>query len=130
MGFMDKVKSAAQDAATQAKKATSQAQTKMEEGQVKKKMDESARQLGYLVYRERTQGTPAGAEADTHISELQGLEAKLTELHAEAAAAPQQPQQTPDATPAGPGPAPAEQAPPPSTPSTSSSEPSSGDFKL
>ena len=42
MGFMDKVKSAAQDAATQAKAATSQAQSKIEETQTKKKMDDVA----------------------------------------------------------------------------------------
>ena len=128
MGFMDKMKSAAQDAATQAKKATSQAQTKMEEGQVRKKMDETAKQLGYLVYRERTQGTPAGADADTHVSELQGLEQKLQELQAQAAAGQTAP--TPQTTDTA-GPAPTTSAaPPPSTPSTSSSEPTGGDFKL
>ena len=130
MGFMDKMKSAAQDVSQQAKKATSQAQTKMEEGQVKKKMDETAKNLGYLYYRERTQGTPAGSEADTHVSELQGLEQKLQELQAqsaaEAAAAPQAPA---SATEAGPAPT-TSAAPPPSTPSTSSSEPTGGDFKL
>ena len=133
MGFMDKMKSAAQDAATQAKKATSQAQTKMEEGQVRKKMDESAKQLGYLVYRERTQGTPAGSEADTHVSEMQGLEQKLQQLQAEAAAAQAAaPQAGQPSTPApGPGPVPTDPtAPPPSTPPTSSSEPTGGDFKL
>lgn len=132
MGFMDKVKSAAQDVTTQAKKATSQAQTKMEEGQVRKKMDESAKQLGYLIYRERTQGTPAGSDADTRVSEIQGFEAKISELQAEAAAAQAQ-AGTPaaPATPEGSGPAAAEgSTPPPSTPSTSSSEPTSGDFKL
>jgi ribosomal protein L12E/L44/L45/RPP1/RPP2 len=125
MGFMDKMKTAAQDAATQAKKATAGAQTKMEEGQVKKKMDESAKKLGYLVYAERTQGTPAGADADTAVSELQGLEQKLKELQTQAA-------ETPAASPEASAPAAADPAaaPPPSTPTTSSSEPTGGDFKL
>lgn len=122
MGFMDKVKSAAQDAATQAKKATSTAQTKVEESQVKKKLDDSAKQLGYLIYRERTKGTPAGAEADSLISDMSGLESKIAELQAQPAAAAEQ------ETPTAPGAAASE--PTPSTPSTSSSEPTSGDFKL
>ena len=128
MGFMDKVKSAAQDAATQAKKATSQAQTKMEESQVRKKMDETARNLGYLVYRERAQGTPAGAQADTYVSELQGLEAQVEQLQAQAAV--ESPETPPSAAPEQ-GAAPAGPAQPAAQPpSTSSSEPTSGDFKL
>src|SRR3712207_2308304 len=93
MGFMDKVKAATQDVATQAKKATSQAQTKMEEGQVRKKMDEAAKNLGYLIYRERAQGTPAGAQADTYVSEMQGYESQINQLQAQAAA--QAPQEAP-----------------------------------
>ncbi|HYN36564.1 MAG TPA: hypothetical protein VEV82_06260 [Actinomycetota bacterium] len=127
MGFMDKMKSAAQDAATQAKKATSSAQTKMEESQVRKKLDEAAKKLGHLIYRERTQGTPAGTEADTTIAEMQGLEQKIQELQAQAAAGDQAPAgQAPAAQP-GPASPTAETAPPPST---SSSEPTGGDFKL
>lgn len=127
MGFMDKMKSAAQDAATQAKKATSSAQTKMEEGQVRKKLDEAAKKLGHLVYRERTQGTPAGAEADTAVAEMQGLEQKIQELQAQAAAGAQAPAGEAPAAQPGPASPPAETAPPPST---SSSEPTGGDFKL
>ena len=130
MGFMDKMKSAAQDAATQAKKATSTAQTKMEEGQVRKKMDESAKKLGYLVYRERTEGTPAGAEADTAVGEMKGYEQKLQELQAEAAAG-EAAQAAPGAGPTQGGPAaPAAETPPTQPSSTSSSEPTGGDFKL
>lgn len=77
MGFMDKVKAAAQDAAAQAKTATSSAQIKMEQVQLKKKMDESARRLGYLIYRERTQGTASGAEGDSLVSEIAGYEAAI-----------------------------------------------------
>lgn len=138
MGFMDKMKAAAQDAATQAKKATSSAQTKMEEGQVRKKMDESAKKLGYLFYRERIQGTPAGAEADSTIAEMQGFEQKIQELQAQAAAAdqaaqqagaPQGGEQQTGAPQGGPA-APAAETPPANTPPTSASEPTGGDFKL
>ena len=130
MGFMDKMKAAAQDAATQAKKATSTAQTKMEEGQVKKKMDEAAKKLGYLVYRERTQGTPAGADADSAVSEMQGFEQKLQELQAEAAAAPADTAPAPSAAPAQDGPSAPAAETAPTPPSTSASEPTGGDFKL
>ena len=112
MGFMDKVKGAAQDAATAAKKGTAQAQEKIEQAQTRKKMDEKAKELGYLIYAERSKGTPAGGQADTLVSEISGLEASL-----EASPAPAE-----GTTPA------AADAPPP--PSTSASEPSAGDFKL
>ena len=130
MGFMDKVKSAAQDATAQAKKATSSAQTKMEEGQLRKKMDESAKQLGYLIYRERTQGASAGAEADQLVSEMSGIDGQIQQLAAQAAAAQAQAgAPSPAAAPTGGEAAP--MTPPASTPpSTSSSEPTGGDFKL
>jgi hypothetical protein len=133
MGFMDKVKSAAQDAATQAKSATSSAQSKMEESKLRKQADEAAKKLGYEVYRERTAGTPA-AGADALVSEIQGLEGQIAAIQQQAAAAaapaPESPVESSAPAP-GPGPAPApgtQPAAPP--PSTSSSEPTSGDFKL
>ncbi len=121
MGFMDKVKSVAQDAATQAKSATSQAQTKIEETQIKKKMDDAAKQLGYAIYAERTQGTPA--DADRLIEEMKGFEAAI-------AAAAQPAPEAPAATTGDPAPVSHTDATPPPSVSTSSSEPSSGDFKL
>ncbi|MGH2754229.1 MAG: hypothetical protein ACRDLB_07310 [Actinomycetota bacterium] len=119
MGFMDKVKSAAQDVATEAKKATAQGKEKLEDMQTKKKMDEAAKKLGYLVYRERTESVPAGSEADSLIQEMTGLQAQLD---AAAAAAP--PATSSDAATAAPG------TPPVTPPQPTSSEPSSGDFKL
>ena len=119
MGFMDKVKSAAQDAATQAKAATSQAQSKIEETQTKKKMDDVAKQLGYLVYAERTQGTPA-ADADRLVEEMKGFEAALAAAQ----------------TPAPPAAAPGSDAPAPvahtdaAPAAPPAAEPTSGDFKL
>jgi hypothetical protein len=78
MGFMDKMKQAAQDVAVEAKKATAQGKEKIGEMQTRKKMDEAAKKLGYLMHRERTEGTPAGAESDQLIAEITTLQAELT----------------------------------------------------
>lgn len=77
MGFMDKVKAAAQDVATEAKKATAQGKEKIGELQTRKKMDEAAKKLGYLVHRERTENVPAGTEADQLIAEITTLQEEL-----------------------------------------------------
>jgi hypothetical protein len=77
VGFMDKVKAAAQDVASEAKKATAQGKTRIDQLQTKKKMDDAARALGYLVHAERTKGTPAGPEADRLAGEITQLEAQL-----------------------------------------------------
>ena len=116
MGFMDKVKAAAQDAAAQAKVATNQAQTKIEQVQTQKKMDDVAKQLGYQIYRERTQGQ-AASDADRLIEEIRGLEAALAAEQASGAPAAAAPVSHTDAAP-----------PPPA--STSAAEPTAGDFKL
>ena len=100
MGFMDKVKAAAQDVASETKKATAKAQTKMEQGQTRKKIDDLAKQLGYLIYREKTQGTPAGADADKLIADMGELEKQLAESQA-AAAAPGEAPAAPASEPAG-----------------------------
>ena len=121
MGFMDKVKSVAQDAATQAKSATSQAQGKIEQTQLQKKMDGLAKQLGYAVYNERANGAPATGN-DALIDEMRSLETSIKAAGEQAA--------TPAAA------APPAEAPPVShtdaapPPSTSASEPTGGDFKL
>lgn len=132
MGFMDKVKAKAQEAATEAKKATGQVQEKMEQAQLRKKMDDLAKQLGYLVYEERAKGTPAGTEVDRIAGEMSGLDAQIqTFVTAESTGAAPGPGQTAAAPPG-----PAETAVPPAAPSaapppsTSASEPTSGDFKL
>ncbi|HEX2235101.1 MAG TPA: hypothetical protein VHK89_02395 [Actinomycetota bacterium] len=70
MGLTEKLRERAQELATEAKKATSQAQGKLEEVTLRRRMDDAARQLGYLVYRERTQGTPAGSDADALVNRM------------------------------------------------------------
>ena len=77
MGLMDKVKAAAQDAQVQAKKATAQGQEKLEDLKERRKMDELAKQLGYLIYRERSEGTPGGSDVDRLIGEMKELDAQI-----------------------------------------------------
>ena len=123
MGFMDKVKSVASDAANQAKVATSSAQTKIEQSQLQSKMDGLAKQLGYAVFNERANGTPATGN-DALIEEMRGIQTQIAAL--------QQPAASETAAPAGDATAPpvthTDAAPP--APSTSASEPTAGDFKL
>ena len=100
MGFMDKVKAAAQDVAAEAKQATVKAQTKMEQSQTRKKIDDLAKQLGYLIYREKAQGTPAGADADKLIADMGELEKQLADSQAAETAATEAPA-APASEPAG-----------------------------
>jgi hypothetical protein len=113
MGLMDKVKAAAEKAAAEAKKGTAQVKGKLEDAQLRRKADDAAKRLGYLIFKERAQGEPAGDEADRLVQEIGTLEAQIV---AEAETAEESP-------PA----APAEAAEP--SPS-SDAEPPSGDFKL
>ncbi|CAN5523415.1 hypothetical protein BH18ACT16_BH18ACT16_06780 [soil metagenome] len=46
MGFMDKVKTAAQEVTVEAKKLGAQAQGALSEAQLKRRMDDCAKQLG------------------------------------------------------------------------------------
>ncbi|HEX2050842.1 MAG TPA: hypothetical protein VHJ34_09465 [Actinomycetota bacterium] len=127
---MDKVKAKAQEAATEGKKLTGQVQEKMGQAQLRKKMDDLAKQLGYAVYAERAKGTPAGPELDRLVGEMTAVDGQLQSfVTAEATAAPPGPAETaaPPATPsAAPPPATPSSAPPPSA---SGSEPPSGDYK-
>ncbi|SRR6266571_1149641 len=131
MGFLDKVKQAAEKAAEGAKKGTAQVKEKIELQQLRKKADENARQLGYLIVRER-EGTPAGEEAARLVQEIQSLEAQIKEAGEEQATDSAEAGAAVATAEAGPGPAPAPPAAPaPPTPvPTSSSEPAPGDFKL
>ncbi len=79
MGLMDKVKASAQNVAAEAKKATAQAQGKVGQIQLRKKADEAAKQLGYLVHKERTGGASGGADADRLVAEITELERQMAE---------------------------------------------------
>lgn len=119
MGFLDKVKEAGKDMADAAKKGASQVKEKVDKGQTRKKADELAKQLGYLIVKERTEGTPAGEEADRLVAEIGELEAQLAVAESEEAAeSPMSGEAA--AEPSGDAPA----------PPASASEPAAGDFKL
>jgi hypothetical protein len=96
---MDKMKAQAQNVAAEAKKATGQAQAKVGQMQLRKKADEAAKQLGYLVHKERTGGAPGGSDADQLIQEITELEAQMAaEEGDDAGPAPSAPTSS-DATP-------------------------------
>ncbi len=122
MGLMDKVKAAAEKAATEAKKGTAQVKEKIGDAQLRRKADDAAKRLGYLIVKERTEGVPAGDEATQLVEEIKALEVQIAEDQAsEAPATPDAPAATPDA--------PAASAPSEPSPS-SASEAAPGDFKL
>jgi hypothetical protein len=77
MGLMDRLKETAQELATETKKATVQAQGKLSEVALRRRMDDAAKQLGYLVYRERAKGTPASSDADTLVSQMRALDDEI-----------------------------------------------------
>ncbi len=87
--FMDKVKQAAGGVADATKKGAATAQTKAKVHSLRGKADDAAQELGYLVYRERTGGEGAGAEADDLVAQIADLEEQI----AEAQAAPEAPEE-------------------------------------
>jgi hypothetical protein len=76
---MDKVKAAAEKAATEAKKGTAQVKEKLGDAQLRRKADDAAKRLGYLIAKERIEGVPAGEEADQLVAEIKELEVKIAE---------------------------------------------------
>ena len=77
MGFMDKVKQAAQDVSAEAKKATAQGKGKLGDAQTKRKMDDAAKRLGYLVYAENAKGESKTAEIAAVVAEIGEYEVEL-----------------------------------------------------
>lgn len=116
MEFMDKVRAAAQDVAVEAKRATAQAQGKVEEFQLRRKRNEAAKKLGYLVYAERTRAEPAGAEGDRLVAEMATLDEEIA-AHAAQQRAAREAAEPPPPPPADrPAPGPEDPTPPPTTP--------------
>jgi septal ring factor EnvC (AmiA/AmiB activator) len=113
MGLMDKVKTAAQEVAVEAKKMGAQAQGMLSEAQLKRKMDDSARQLGYLYHQERTRGGALGAEADALVQQISEFETQIAQTAADtkvkqaaAEAQASQPSPSPSSSPEPPPPPP------------------------
>jgi hypothetical protein len=82
MGLMDKVKQVAGEMGEAAKKGASQVQTKVEQTQLRRKADDAAKRLGYLVYRERTGGGSAAGDVDALVAEIKDAEAQLEAANA------------------------------------------------
>ena len=70
MGFLDKVKETAAKAGEGVKKGTSSVRDKMEDSQLRKKADENAKAIGYLVVKDRTEGASNGPEIDRLAQEI------------------------------------------------------------
>jgi hypothetical protein len=80
MSLMDKMKAAAKDAASAAKKGAAAAKDKAGDALLRRKADDAAQKIGYLIYREKTQGaTPGVGEIDRLVEEIASLEAKIAE---------------------------------------------------
>ncbi|HXF56252.1 MAG TPA: hypothetical protein VNO34_01485 [Actinomycetota bacterium] len=79
MSILDRAKQAAQQVATAAKKGAEQVKEKVEDVQLRRKADDAAKRLGYLIYRERAEGVPAGEEADRLVKEIGDLERQIRE---------------------------------------------------
>jgi hypothetical protein len=90
MGLMDKIKTVAQDVTTETKNLAATAQVKVDETKLGRERDKAAKELGYLVYRERTEGTPAGSQADSLVATIADLDVRISAAAAQAEAKRQQ----------------------------------------
>jgi len=79
MGFLDKVKQTAGEVGAEMKKGADQLKEKVDETQLRRKGDDLARQLGYLIYKERVKGQAAGEEAGELVAQMQEVEKQLKE---------------------------------------------------
>lgn len=77
MGLLDKAKDLASKAAGEAQKAAGAAKDKVDDVQARRKADDLAKQLGYLIVRERTEGTTETEEAGRLVSEITAIETAL-----------------------------------------------------
>jgi len=74
MGLLDKVKEVAGSAVEAGKKGAAVAKEKVEDVQLRRKADDLAKQLGYLVV---AGGGSAGPEGETMIAQIKELEAQI-----------------------------------------------------
>ena len=86
MGLLDKAKDLASKAAEEAQKAAGAAKEKVDDVQARRKADDLAKQLGYLIVRERMDGAMAGEEGDRLVAEITVIEASLVAVPATDAA--------------------------------------------
>jgi len=82
LGILDKMKGAAETAVEVGKKAADVAKEKVEDVQLRRKADDLAKQLGYVVVET---GRSVGEEGDKLVAQIKELE---TQLAADGPAAP------------------------------------------
>jgi hypothetical protein len=97
MELMDKAKQVAGEMGELAKKGASQVQAKIERTQLRRKADDAAMRLGYLVVRERSEGRASGAEVDALVAEIRDVEAQIATAEGAAAAVAAEAPKTPAA---------------------------------
>jgi seryl-tRNA synthetase len=95
MELMDRAKQVAGDVGELAKKGASQVQAKIEHVQLRRKADDAAKRLGYLVVRERSEGRSSGAEVDALVAEVRDAEAQIATAERAAGAVAAEPPMTP-----------------------------------
>ena len=77
MGLLDKAKEMAGQGAEAAKKAADAAKEKADDLQAKRKADDLAKQLGYLIVRARSEGADTGTESERLIDEIVALQKEM-----------------------------------------------------
>ena len=77
MGLLDKAKEIAGQGAEAAKKAADAAKEKAGDLQAKRRADDLAEQLGYLVVREHTEGADVAAERERLVAEIVALQLEI-----------------------------------------------------
>ena len=81
MGFLDKVKETAAKAGEGVKKGATQVKDKVGDAQLQKKADENAKQIGYLIVAEKTEGSaPPAGEIDRLVQEIVDYRRQIAEV--------------------------------------------------
>jgi hypothetical protein len=78
MSFLDKVKETAAKAGEGVKKGAAQIKDKVGEAHLQKKANENAKQIGYLIVAEKTEGkAPPAGEIDRLVAEIVEFRAQI-----------------------------------------------------
>ena len=81
MNLIDRISSGLNRLADRTNQAFDEGRVRMEQARVRKRKDVSARDLGYLVYNERSKGTKtAEGEVEFHVRRIADAEAELAKL--------------------------------------------------
>jgi len=77
MSLLDKAKSVAEKAVAEAKKGAAQVQEKVEDVQLRRKADGLAKELGYLLVRQKGGDASAAGEIDRLVAEIGTIEEQI-----------------------------------------------------